>query len=119
MGACCSSAQAVTFDPEKNEAVGKTYTLGRVLGRGTYAVVRHGVCRATGHEAAVKIYDKRSLKNSKSKNMLKKTVQEVKIMRMFAHPNIIQVLGHRDEEEYIYILMELVTGGEVRTRESN
>ena len=52
--------------------------------------------KITNEECAVKIILKRNLNN-----------QEIEIMKMIKHPNIIKLLDHYEEDDYHYIFLEL------------
>ena len=40
---------------------------------------------------------------------------EIDILKLVDHPNIVKLYDVYDEEKYIYLVMELLEGGEVRT----
>ena len=47
----------------KTTSIRDKYTLDKVLGEGSFAVVRKGINKQTGQEVAIKIIDKQSLES--------------------------------------------------------
>jgi calcium-dependent protein kinase len=45
--------------------------------------------------------------------MVNQISNEVKIMYMIDHPNIIKLYNHFEEEEYIYLVLEYASGGQL------
>ena len=62
---------------------------------------------------AVKVIDK---KNCHSEGELEKVKDEIDIMRRVSHPNCIQFVDMFDAKDKLYIVMELVNGGELFDR---
>lgn len=84
------------------------YDMQQKLGKGKFAVVKLGVDRETGEKWAVKIVDK-TAKDAKM-SMLSR---EVGILEKIAHPNVIFMREIYDTPDKLYIVLELVTGGEL------
>ena len=57
---------------------------------------------------AIKIINKFLLKKEEDKELIK---NEIDIMKLCNHPNIIKLLDHFENSEYIYIIMEYLSGG--------
>lgn len=91
-----------------NDDVRTHYALGKVLGNGTYGVVRQGTNKTTGVGVAIKIINKRN--NSLSQKMLD---NEKAILQKVRHPNIISLEALYETPTYLFFVMELVTGGEL------
>lgn len=91
-----------------NDDVRTHYTLGKVLGNGTYGVVRQATNKTTGVGVAIKIINKRN--NSLSQKMLD---NEKAILQKVRHPNIIALEALYETSNYLFFVMELVTGGEL------
>mmetsp|Transcript_34767 Transcript_34767/g.81264 ORF Transcript_34767/g.81264 Transcript_34767/m.81264 type:complete len:517 (-) Transcript_34767:71-1621(-) len=85
----------------------------RVLGAGQFAVVRHAIHKETKQEVAVKVIKKEMFKGQKEELRLK---AEVDIMKSVHHPNCIKFYEMFDSRSKVYIVMELVTGGELFDR---
>lgn len=80
------------------------------LGKGMFSTVRKARCKRTGAIVAVKCI-KKSEMTQEDKDAL---VIEKRVMKKLnGHPNLIQLLGDYEEEEYHYLVMELASGGEL------
>jgi serine/threonine protein kinase len=74
--------------PRRNEQLDE-YTIGGVIGKGSYAVVKSALCNANQQRVAIKVYDKVKLHDP----MKKKNVQrEIAILSKLGHPNIITLI---------------------------
>jgi serine/threonine protein kinase len=92
--------------------IGK-YELGKTLGTGAFSKVKHGVDCETGEVSAVKIIDKQQLAKEHMEEQLKR---EIAIMKHLKHENIVQLKEVLQTAKHIYIVLELVTGGELFDR---
>ncbi|CAM9191026.1 unnamed protein product [Chrysoparadoxa australica] len=88
------------------------YQVGEKLGSGAFSVVH--ACRhtLTNEEFAVKIVNRGHLL-AEDRAALKK---EVEIMNEISHPHLVQLKTVFIEEDMVYIVMELVRGGELLSR---
>ncbi|XP_053358166.1 serine/threonine-protein kinase DCLK2 isoform X3 [Clarias gariepinus] len=84
------------------------YKVGKVIGDGNFAVVKECVERSTGKEFALKIIDK---KKCRGKEHLIES--EVAVLRRVKHPNIIMLMEEVDTPSELYLVMELVKGGDL------
>jgi calcium/calmodulin-dependent protein kinase I len=89
----------------------KFFTLGETLGSGTFSVVRVGINKKTSEKVAIKVIDKKTL-NDKA-DMIQ---SEVEILKKITHPNIVLLKDLFETPTHIYLVMELVTGGELFDR---
>jgi len=81
-----------------------------MLGTGTYGAVFKATHKITKETRAVKAIAKAKVKNPESfKN-------EISIMKKLDHPNIIKLYEIFEDTRYIYLVMELCTGGELFDR---
>ncbi|CAN7939634.1 unnamed protein product, partial [Ixodes hexagonus] len=90
------------------EAVGRLYSLQEMLGDGNFAQVFQCVRRDTGVEYALKIIDK-----DKCKGKEQMIANEVAILRRVQHRNIVQLVEEFDFDSELYLVMELVKGGDL------
>nr|XP_027226254.1 calcium/calmodulin-dependent protein kinase type 1-like isoform X1 [Penaeus vannamei] len=60
---------------------------------------------------AIKIIDKKALKGKEDS-----LENEIKVLRRLTHPNIVQLLETFEDKHKVYLVMELVTGGELFDR---
>uniref|UniRef100_A0A669E315 Serine/threonine-protein kinase DCLK2 n=1 Tax=Oreochromis niloticus TaxID=8128 RepID=A0A669E315_ORENI len=84
------------------------YRIGKVIGDGNFAVVKDCVERSTGKEFALKIIDK--TKCSGKEHLIE---NEVAVLRKVKHPNIIMLIEEVDTPSELYLVMELVKGGDL------
>uniref|UniRef100_A0A803V421 non-specific serine/threonine protein kinase n=1 Tax=Ficedula albicollis TaxID=59894 RepID=A0A803V421_FICAL len=84
------------------------YKVGKVIGDGNFAVVKECVERSTGKEFALKIIDK--AKCCGKEHLIE---NEVSILRRVKHPNIIMLVEEMDTPTELYLVMELVKGGDL------
>ncbi|XP_033480245.2 serine/threonine-protein kinase DCLK2 isoform X2 [Epinephelus lanceolatus] len=84
------------------------YKIGKVIGDGNFAVVKECVERSTGKEFALKIIDK--AKCSGKEHLIE---NEVAVLRKVKHPNIIMLIEEVDTPSELYLVMELVKGGDL------
>jgi serine/threonine protein kinase len=89
--------------------VGK-YILGKTLGQGTFGKVKFATDTETGRSVAIKQMDKAKIR---ANNMGEQIKKEISIMKLIKHPSVIQLLEVLASATTIYIVLELVTGGEL------
>ncbi|XP_035783748.1 ribosomal protein S6 kinase 2 beta-like isoform X2 [Anopheles albimanus] len=91
----------------KPAAFGDEYSMMQELGRGTFSVCRMCEHRTTKKHYAVKIIDK-SYHDCR---------EEVEILLRYGnHPNIVTLYGVHEDASYVYLVMELLKGGELLDR---
>ncbi|XP_030643779.1 serine/threonine-protein kinase DCLK2 isoform X1 [Chanos chanos] len=84
------------------------YKVGKVIGDGNFAVVKECVERSSGKEFALKIIDK-----AKCRGKEHLIENEVAVLRRVKHPNIIMLIEEVDTPSELYLVMELVKGGDL------
>ncbi|XP_034044273.1 serine/threonine-protein kinase DCLK2 isoform X2 [Thalassophryne amazonica] len=89
-------------------AISDKYKVGKVIGDGNFAVVKECVERSTGKEFALKIINK--TKCSGKEHLIE---NEVSVLRKVKHPNIIMLIEEVDTPTELYLVMELVKGGDL------
>lgn len=87
----------------------KQYEFKSELGRGAFSIVYLTTHKATGQHYAVKVINKKDLGKDYEKNLK----MEVDILKKVNHSNIIALKELFDTPEKLYLIMELVTGGEL------
>ncbi|XP_065348759.1 calcium/calmodulin-dependent protein kinase type II alpha chain isoform X8 [Cloeon dipterum] len=85
------------------------YELKEELGKGAFSVVRRCVQKSTGLEFAAKIINTKKL----SARDFQKLEREARICRKLQHPNIVRLHDSIQEENFHYLVFDLVTGGEL------
>lgn len=89
--------------------IGK-YELGKTLGTGNFSKVKLGTDCETGESWAIKIIDKEQLAKEHMEEQLKR---EIAVMKLLKHDNIVQLKEVMQTANHIYLVLELVTGGEL------
>ncbi|MCO5587353.1 hypothetical protein L7F22_041302 [Adiantum nelumboides] len=89
--------------------VGK-YELGRTLGAGNFAKVKHARHLETGKQFAIKILEKEKILKVKMAEQIKR---EISTMKLVKHPNIVELHEVMASKTRIYFVLEYVTGGEL------
>ncbi|KAJ8602784.1 hypothetical protein CTAYLR_002586 [Chrysophaeum taylorii] len=106
-----SSATKGAANKKKGRKLRTEYTVhSKILGEGHYGTVRLCVSKADNVEYAVKSINKSRVSKTQ---ML---ASEVEIMAKVDHPNIIKVVDIFDEKDFLHIVTELCTGGELFER---
>ncbi|KAM0824043.1 hypothetical protein ACQ4PT_070470 [Festuca glaucescens] len=88
----------------------KNYRIGKTLGIGSFGKVKIAEHIKTGHKVAIKILNRRKIKNME---MEEKVKREIKILRLFMHPHIIRLYEVIEGPADIYVVMEYVKSGEL------
>jgi serine/threonine protein kinase len=96
----------------KQRRVGK-YILEKTLGRGTFSKVKYAIDTTTNIPYAIKIIDRKKLKKDNMEAQLKR---EIAIMKLLKQDNIVELKEVLQSSKHIYIVLELVTGGELFDR---
>ena len=84
------------------------YDLKEVIGKGKFGVVNLGIHKKTQQQVAVKIINKDSIKTLEDKELVR---IEIGILKLCHHPNVVRLLDHLENEDYIFIVMEYIEGG--------
>jgi serine/threonine protein kinase len=90
--------------------VGGEYELGKTIGRGHFSKVKIGVHVRTKQQVAVKVMERKALQDE---NMEEQVKREIAIMRKLNHPNITKLFDVFQTRRHVYLILELVTGGEL------
>ncbi|XP_074838490.1 serine/threonine-protein kinase DCLK1 isoform X1 [Carettochelys insculpta] len=89
-------------------SIAERYKVGRTIGDGNFAIVKECIERSTGREYALKI-----IKKSKCRGKEHMIQNEVSILRRVKHPNIVLLIEEMDMPTELYLVMELVKGGDL------
>jgi len=89
------------------------YTIGSVVGKGSFSTVNECFHKETGNSFAVKSISKATFREcSQIEN-------ELRILKMTRHENVIQLIDVYETDDYLYLVMELIKGGDLFTEISS
>lgn len=91
-----------------DKTVDDVYDMGKKIGDGNFADVRVCSDKITKKEFALKIVDKAKIRGKEQ--MIR---DEIDIMRRCKHPNIVRMYEDYDSTRHIYLVMELIKGGDL------
>ncbi|XP_072258858.1 tyrosine-protein kinase Fes/Fps isoform X2 [Pyxicephalus adspersus] len=84
--------------------------LGERIGRGNFGEVFSGRLRADNTPVAVK-----TCRETLPPDLKDKFLSEARILKQYSHPNIVKLIGVCTQKHPIYIVMELIQGGDFLT----
>jgi len=93
--------------------ISKMYQLGDELGRGRFSVVQHATHLKENQSYAVKVVENKSLADDENLEALE---TEIDILRQLDHPYIVSLKEVVVTSKDTYIVMELLSGGELFNR---
>lgn len=77
------------------------------LGQGSFATVKRCIHRNTGHFVAMKIYEKKNIKDEEMSTALRR---EIYILAALNHPNIVSLYEVINSRTHVHLVMELCDG---------
>mmetsp|Transcript_21027 Transcript_21027/g.37250 ORF Transcript_21027/g.37250 Transcript_21027/m.37250 type:complete len:502 (-) Transcript_21027:1502-3007(-) len=89
--------------------VGK-YEIHKTLGEGTFGKVKRALNSETQEWVAIKVLDKEKIQKQ---NMGAQVKKEISIMKLVRHPHVVQLKEVLASRTKIFIVLEIVTGGEL------
>ncbi|XP_033745274.1 calcium/calmodulin-dependent protein kinase type 1-like [Pecten maximus] len=95
----------------KEKDVKKRYIFKEVLGTGAFSEVSLAQDTLESKLVAIKCINRRCLAGKEES-----LENEIEVLRRLRHPNIVQLLEVFEEKNNVYLVMELVTGGELFDR---
>lgn len=81
------------------QATLNNYKLDKVLGQGSYAVVKLAVEKNTGRKVAIKTYEKYKLLDPRK---MKNVRREISLLECMDHPNVIKMHQHFETPKQVY-----------------
>ena len=100
----------ISFVPENKNRIANVYKFeSEPIGTGSFGEVRRGTHLQNGAVRAIKIIYKHKVE----KSYLSKVMQEIFIMIQLDHPNVVKIYEYFIDEKFLYIVMEMVNGGEL------
>lgn len=99
--------------PENTNKITKEYKIWMdSIGSGSFGEVRKALHISTGETRAIKIIYKLQVTDRYQQKIMK----EIHILQKVDHPHIVKVYEYFHDHKFIYIVMELVPGGELFTK---
>eukprot|EP00440_Ansanella_granifera_P051436 gb/GFBE01055759.1/.p1 GENE.gb/GFBE01055759.1/~~gb/GFBE01055759.1/.p1 ORF type:complete len:502 (+),score=158.15 gb/GFBE01055759.1/:1-1506(+) len=96
---------------ENNGKITDSYDVDKKkIGEGSYGSVCIATKKAGGQKRAVKMLSKQQMKN------VEKFKEEIRIMKLLDHPNIVKLFETFQDKAKVYLVMELCSGGELFDR---
>eukprot|EP01022_Parablepharisma_sp_SALTPOND_P028334 TRINITY_DN70811_c2_g1_i1.p2 TRINITY_DN70811_c2_g1~~TRINITY_DN70811_c2_g1_i1.p2 ORF type:complete len:900 (+),score=54.88 TRINITY_DN70811_c2_g1_i1:3575-6274(+) len=113
---CIKGLQQPVLDKKRRKEHPKTtidfYVIGRVLGKGAFGKVNLCVHKLSGKLVAIKSLNKQYLA-SEGNNV--KFKNEIALLRLLKHKNIMRLYETFSTDSYLLIVMELCSGGDLLT----
>jgi len=108
---CESDGEESQEEMEVDEPIGPNildhYEIGKDIGKGAFSVVREGIQKGTGKKVAIKSIRTKFIKT-------KLLMREIDIMKKVGnHPNILKLYEVYESKNFLYLVLELVNGGEL------
>jgi serine/threonine protein kinase len=88
------------------------YELARTLGSGSFGRVKLAKNKKDGKYVAIKILKKGELIKLKQVDHI---LNEIKILSLMDHPFLVKTDGFSQDKKFLYVVLELVNGGELFT----
>ncbi|CAN6285866.1 unnamed protein product [Urochloa humidicola] len=101
---------AAAAAPEGRKTRVGPYELGKTIGEGSFAKVKHARDSRTGAVCAIKVLDRNHVLRHK---MVEQIKREISTMKLIKHPNVVQLHEVMASKTKIYMVLEFVDGGEL------
>ena len=88
------------------------YDIDRIIGIGSYGIVKLAKIKQHGKFVAIKILKKDNMIKFKQVDHV---MNEIRVLSTIDHPFLVKTQGYTQDEKYIYIVLDLVNGGDLFT----
>ena len=88
------------------------YEMDRTLGTGSFGRVKLAKYKSSGKYVAIKCLKKAEIIKLKQVDHI---MNEIRILTMIDHPFLVRTDGFSQDDKYIFVVLELVNGGELFT----
>jgi len=106
------SSSSSKSEAKTTPTVEDKYTMKDVLGTGAFSQVRLAESKdSPGNLYAIKVIDKKALKGKEDS-----LENEIRVLRRLDHANVVKLLEAYESKASVYLVMQLVTGGELFDR---
>ena len=97
---------------EENKLIFKKYKPLKKIGSGSFGRVKLAKNKKDGKYVAIKILKKGELIKLKQVDHI---LNEIKILSLMDHPFLVKTDGFSQDKKFLYVVLELVNGGELFT----
>ncbi|CAD8051193.1 unnamed protein product [Paramecium sonneborni] len=94
---------------KKKKIIG-SYIIGKTLGFGTFGKVKMGIHEQSQEKVAIKILEKDRIIETAD---VERVQREIHILKLVRHPHIIQLYEIIETPKHIFLVMEMISGGEL------
>jgi serine/threonine protein kinase len=98
-------------DQEEDGGPAKEYHIQKTLGAGNFASVKLAICKSSGSKFALKCIDRKKMVGGSAR--AEAVRDEINILQSVSHPNIIKIHKNYETDSTIFLVLELVEGGEL------
>jgi len=109
------SGISLRYDYEELKKATNDWSRSRQLGSGSYGAVFKGEME-DGSEVAIKMIDLGAVGAAGQTEDMAGFEEEVKNLSKFRHPNLVTLIGWGKQDQFRYLVYELMTGGDVYDR---
>ena len=99
------------FSPESTDELNHEYEIIERIGSGAFGTVMNAVETSTNRECAIKVINK----SGKKQSSIQKMKQEITILKQLKHKNIVEFFGYTETNSKLYIIMEFIKFGTLKT----
>ena len=89
------------------------FSLGKTLGTGGFAVVKHATHARTGETYAVKVMSISVNPELDEGMTIEEIADEIRLTMSLAHPQVVRVYDFYQTKKHVYVVMEFLRGGEL------
>ncbi len=89
------------------------FSLGKTLGTGGFAVVKHATHARTGETYAVKMMSISVNPELDEGMTIEEIADEIRLTMSLAHPQVVRVYDFYQTKKHVYVVMEFLRGGEL------
>ena len=97
---------------DTNNSILDKYLILKKIGEGGYSKVYHAQCKKSHEDVAIKIIERKNLDSEEAMYLQ----NEIQILSDLDHPNVVKMIECSETKDKIYIVMELMKGGELFDR---
>ena len=109
----CFHSTPLDSPSNNNKGILSEYNIIKLIGRGSFSIVKLGENKITKEKVAIKIMQKNQ---SISQDSLIRIEREIKMLKSLNHENVIKIYNIFEDSKRFYIIMEFCENGELFNR---